>query len=96
MATVHYKAESGGALHAIESKIYVYHHLHTMNNSATESGGGIYLYLSELICGHSCLLTILFHKACKKGGIYASNSVIKMHFTVYKGSLGGLYTRFHM
>ena len=84
------KAESGGALHAIESKIYVYHHLHTMNNSATESGGGIYLYLSELVCGHNCLLTILFNKACKKGGgIYASNSVIKMHFTVYKGSLGG-------
>ena len=81
------KAVSGGALHAMESKIFVHGHLHAMNNSATNSGGCIYLYQSQLTCEHQSFLTLLFNTASKTGGgIHASNSVIKMHFTEYEKS----------
>ena len=80
-------AGSGGALHAVQSNIFVHGHLHTMKNSATNSGGGIYLYQSQLICEHQSFITILLNKANKTGGgIHATNSVIKMHFTEYDSS----------
>ena len=80
-------AGNGGALHAVQSNIFVHGHLHTMSNSATNSGGSIYLYQSQLTCEHQSFLTVLLNKANKTGGgIHATNSVIKMHFTEYDSS----------
>ena len=81
------EAASGGALHAVESSIFVHGHLHAMNNSATNRGGSIYLYQSQLTCEHQSFLTVLLNKAYETGGgIHATNSVIKMHFTEHDQS----------
>ena len=81
------EAASGRALHVVESNIFVYGHLHAMYNSATNSGGSMYLYQSQLTCEHQSFVTILLNKANKTGGgIHATNSVIKMHFTEYDRS----------
>ena len=72
-------AERGGALKAIESKIHVYGNVTIANNNATEAGGGIYLYHSELICWKNSALNISSNTAAEKGGgISATGSVIKV------------------
>ena len=80
----HNKAENGGAIHAIASKLYIQSGTHIIsNNSASESGGGIYLFLSELKCEFNCKIIILGNSAEKGGGAYAIASIV----TVVYGSL---------
>ena len=40
----------GGALYATNSKVYVNGHMTIANNTASVSGGGVYLYQSEVNC----------------------------------------------
>ena len=70
-------AENGGAIHATESRIHIFGNTTIANNSATKSGGGIYLYMSELYCqGHNSLV-ILSNTAIEKGGgIHVISSTI--------------------
>ena len=53
------------------------------NNAALDSGGGIYLYQSELNCQLQCALKILSNNASHKGGgVYAiSSSIITERYT---------------
>ena len=52
-------AVNGGALHATESRLFVHGELVIANNTATQSGGGIYLYQSELNCEDNGTLKLL-------------------------------------
>ena len=70
-------ATNGGAIHATESKIYVLGDLTIANNNATESGGGLYLYRSELNHIGESHLEISSNKAkTKGGGVHAISSSI--------------------
>ena len=72
-------AENGGAIRSSESKVYVNGNLTVTHNSANESGGGIYLYNSEMNCSE-CSLQLLNNTAtCRGGGIHAIASTIKLH-----------------
>ena len=76
-------AENGGAIRSSESKVFVNGHLTVTHNSANESGGGIYLYNSEMNCSN-CSLQLLHNTAKSRGGgIHAIASTIKIHL-VYK------------
>ena len=71
-------AENGGAIRSSESKVYVNGHLTVTHNSANESGGGIYLYNSEMNCS-DCSLQLLHNTAKSRGGgIHAIASTIKL------------------
>ena len=71
-------AENGGAIRSSESKVYVNGNLTVTHNSANESGGGIYLYNSEMNCT-DCSLQLLHNTAKSRGGgIYAIASTIKL------------------
>ena len=84
-------AERGGALKAIESKIHVYGTVTIANNTATEAGGGMYLYHSELICWENSALNIMKNAAREKGGgISATGSVIKVKSSRTNQSLSSL------
>ena len=73
------RAESGGALKAMDSKVHIHGNVTIANNTATEAGGGIYLYHSELNIWKSSALNIWNNTATEKGGgIYAISSVIKV------------------
>ena len=79
-------AEKGGAIHSSESKVYVNGHLTVAHNSANESGGGIYLYNSEMSCS-GCSLQLSHNTAKSRGGgIHAIASTIKLS-SVYKVSV---------
>ena len=90
-------AENGGAIFATESKWFVYGKLLTANNTASVSGGGVYLYQSELNCKICCTTKILSNSAAKKGGgIHAISSHIKVddpassfHIIANNAALGG-------
>ena len=72
-------AKIGGAIHATESKIYVYDGTTIAHNRASESGGGVYMYRSELNCyiDDLCYIKII-NNTCgsKGGGIHAISSTI--------------------
>ena len=69
--------ERGGAVHATESKVYVHGRTTIVNNTATDSGGGIYLYQSELKCQRGCILELVNNTSgVKGGGIHAISSTI--------------------
>ena len=73
-------AQNGGALYAVESKLYVHKQAVITNNNATDSGGGIYLYQSEINCQDCCRLQILNNTATQKGGgIHAISSSVKVY-----------------
>ena len=80
------RAETGGALKAVESKVHICGTVTIANNTATEAGGGIYLYHSELTCWKSSALSIWNNNAIEKGGgINAIGSVIKVkHPLIYQ------------
>ena len=85
-------AEHGGALKAIESKIHVYGTVTIANNTATDAGGGMYLYHSELICWKNSALKIMKNAAREKGGgISATGSAIKVKSSQTNKSLSSLY-----
>ena len=73
----------GGGIHATGSKFFVYGTMTVANNAALDSGGGIYLYQSELNCQLQCALKILSNNASHKGGgVYAiSSSIITERYT---------------
>ena len=71
-------AEIGGAIVAAESGIYQSDQVYIVNNSASISGGGLYLAQSELFSLQDSTLFISRNTATEKGGgIYAVSSSIK-------------------
>lgn len=67
-------ADTGGAIHATNTKLYITGNIIIVisNNTATDSGGGIYLYKSELKCMQGSNTERLGKKAAEKGGgLYA-------------------------
>jgi hypothetical protein len=73
-------AQNGGAIYAAESKLYVHKRAVIANNNATSSGGGIYLYQSEINCQDCCRLEILNNSAMETGGgIHAISSSVKAY-----------------
>ena len=85
-------AKHGGALKALHSKVYFRGNVRIDSNTATEAGGGIYLYHSELICWKKSTLTIWENTAKEKGGgISATGSVIKVKRSLASRSLSILH-----
>ena len=67
----------GGGIHASGSKIFIRGKMTIANNVALISGGGIYLYQSELNCQIQCTLKIINNTAnIKGGGAHAISSSI--------------------
>ena len=83
-------AKNGGAVHATESKLHIYNGtMKIVNNTANETGGGIYIYQSELNCqSHSRVLFSGNYATGKGGGIHAISSSITVDIT---RKLGGNY-----
>ena len=62
-------AENSGAIHATESKItYMSEEATLAYNTANETGGGVYLDMSELHCQGNSSLKLLGNSATEKGG----------------------------
>ena len=86
-------AQNGGAVHLTESKLYVYGNTILSNNTALESGGGIYIYQSELNCKGQSTLQLVGNRAIVHGGgIHAIGSTLVAEYeytqphNVYHGS----------
>jgi predicted outer membrane repeat protein len=74
-------ASKGGAIHAISSKLHVRGNILVSNNSALVSGGGIYLYQSELDCAGQSNLELLGNNAMGRGGgIHAISSTLTAEY----------------
>ena len=72
------KAENGGAIHSIESKIYVNGNVTLLYNAALRNGGGAYLLSSELNCQQNSTFILHNNTAVEKGGgVHAVGSSIK-------------------
>ena len=70
-------ASKGGAIRASSSKLYVHGSTFISNNTARDSGGGIYLHQSELNCEGKSILELLSNNAIDRGGgIHAISSTI--------------------
>ena len=77
-------AKNGGAMHAAESKVWMYNKMEIANNTVDESGGGIHLYQTDLNCHYYCKLKLVNNVAIKNGGgIRAVGSSIKVHQGTY-------------
>ena len=73
------EAPSGGAIHATESKVYANGKITIANNTAKETGGGIYLYQSELTCRSTGSLIVKENTANERGGgIHAIGSSMRL------------------
>ena len=84
------RAENGGAIYTTQSKVNVLGRVYLRNNSATGSGGGIYLYQSELNCQKESTLNFSGNTASQKGGgVHAISSFIKVNFNASGGSYTG-------
>ena len=76
-------AKVGGAIHAAESKVYVYGDTLIANNNADNTGGGLHLFQSEINCQQNCLFKLLGNEAVEKGGgMIAINSTLNMEINV--------------
>ena len=74
-------AQYGAAVHAVDSNVYVYGDTLVANNRALDSGGGVYLYQSELNFMRQSTFEIISNKAIEKGGgIYAISSLIRIDY----------------
>ena len=74
-------AVSGGAIHAVESRIDVNGKLVVINNMALDNGGGIYLYRSDFNCRINSAIEIVGNTAhTEGGGIHAISSAIKVTY----------------
>ena len=72
-------AKVGGAFIVTESKVYLNGYTLIANNFASDTGGGVYLYQSELMCKQKCELQISNNYAAKRGGgFHAFSSLIKV------------------
>ena len=70
-------AIKGGAIHAASSKLHMYGLISVSNNTASDSGGGIYLYQSEVKCNSMSILELFGNSARDRGGgILAISSTI--------------------
>ena len=78
-------AENGGAIHLTRSNMFVRKsEIHMAFNTATNTGGSIYLFKSELQCISICAMIIMSNNVTGKGGgIHAIGSTI----SVYERSL---------
>ena len=75
-------AETGGAIAATESEIFLNDEVNIMNNAAYKSGGGVYLSQSELHALRESTVTISNNRADKRGGgIHAISSSIRCTVT---------------
>ena len=75
-------AEIGGAIVATESKIYLTEKVEANNNSASKSGGAIYLSQSEMYSLRESTLLVSNNNAVETGGgIHALSSSIKCTVT---------------
>ena len=77
-------ANNGGGIRAILSKLHVsYGHMLISNNTALESGGGIYLYQSELECRNLSNVELRRNDAMVNGGgIHAVSSTITADYDI--------------
>ena len=87
-------ARNGGAVQAIESKLHIYNGTMVIaNNTADKTGGGIYIYQSELNCQNHSQVKFFGNYASEKGGgIHAISSSITVDISrnwrgEYLGSL---------
>ena len=72
------RAENGGAVHSIESNLFVGGSMTLAQNQALRNGGGIYLSQSELSCGRQSILNITSNTAINRGGgIHAIGSIVR-------------------
>ena len=72
------RAENGGAIHSVESELYVNGKLAVELNMARENGGGIYLSQSELTCLQKGILKLSGNVATQRGGgIHAISSTVQ-------------------
>ncbi len=75
---VYNRAENGGAVHSIESNLFVGGSMTLAQNQALRNGGGIYLSQSELSCGQQSILNITSNTATSRGGgIHAIGSIVR-------------------
>ena len=76
-------ATKGGAICLIASKIYMNGDIVVVNNSATDSGGGIYLHQSEMLCKEHSSLQLVNNSAVERGGgIHATSSIITLMYDI--------------
>ena len=93
----------GGAVGAVESTLKATDNIMLIeNNTALKTGGGLYLYRSEVHCQHNSTIQLLGNTATEKGGgVHAINSFItiasegdfgvesSIHFTENTAKWGG-------
>ena len=88
-------AKNGGAIHATESKVYMNGDTTIANNTASDTGGGVYLYMSELHCQSNNSIKLLGNVAAKKGGgihaISSSINVVAGNFTYNARNTDSVY-----
>ena len=73
------QAESGGAIHATNSRMFVYANVKIVNNTVSYSGGGIYLYRCDITCLYTGTVNLIGNTALQKGGgIYAISSSLEV------------------
>ena len=76
------RAEIGGAILATESEVFLSKEVYILNNSASASGGGLYLSQSELFILQESTVIISSNNAYERGGgIHAISSSIKCTVT---------------
>ena len=86
-------ATNGGAISSVSSKLYVNGNTSILQNIATDSGGGIYLYQSELICKNMSYLTLIENNAAGRGGgIHAIGSTISSQYSLYENVYKCVYS----
>ena len=74
-------AERGGGILAIASKLFINGNLSIVNNTASASGGGVYLYQSEQNCKGQSILELIGNSASKRGGgIHAISSIVTAEY----------------
>ena len=85
-------ATRGGAIGVVSSKLSVYGSISICNNTASNSGGGMYIFQSELNCKNGSIVQFVSNSALERGGgIHAIGSTITAEVdfsyqTVYSGS----------
>ena len=73
------EAETGGAIYSSETKINVIGDMNILDNRARSSGGGVYLYQSELNCQDSSTFILRDNRANFTGGsMHAIGSTVKI------------------
>ena len=88
---IHNSAENGGAIHSMESKLYVNGNVTIAHNTATRNGGGVYLSNSELNCHQKSTFELINNEARHKGGgVHAISSSINAAFET-SSILGRMY-----